>query len=66
MSDLLDESFVYISKSCIVQKEKIKEIDKKERIVSLEGGYELEVSYREIKNLCDLFQDSYSYGMVIQ
>lgn len=66
MSELLDDSFVYISKSCIVQREKIKEIDKKERIVSLDGGYELEVSYREIKNLCDLFQDGYSYGMVVQ
>lgn len=56
MIEMLDESFVQISRSCIVQKSKIKEISKKQRIVYIEGGYELPVSYREMTNLCNLFK----------
>lgn len=66
MNELLDESFVYINKSCIVQRQKIQEIDKRNRLVYLEGGYELEVSYREIKGLCDLMQIRDMYGLTVQ
>lgn len=64
--DLLDDSYVYVNKSCIVQMGKIREIDKRKRIVYLEGGYELEVSCREIKNLCELVQDSGAYGLIAE
>lgn len=64
ISELLDESFIFISKSCIVQKTKIREIDKKERKVFLEGGYELDVPYREIRRVCGLMQMSDDYGFV--
>lgn len=66
ISELLDESFIFISKSCIVQRKKIREIDKKDRKVFLEGGYELDVPYREIKKLCDLMQAADNYGLVAQ
>lgn len=64
--DLLDDSYVYVNKSCIVQMGKIREIDKRKRIVYLEGGYELEVSCREIKSLCELVQDSGAYGLIAE
>ena len=66
ISGLLDESFVFISKSCIVQKNKIQEVDRKERRVHLEGGYDLEVSYREIKGLCELMKAADNYGLAVQ
>lgn len=66
ISELLDEAFIFISKSCIVQKQKIREIDKKGRKVFIEGGYELEVPYREIGNLCKLMQAEDNYGLVMQ
>ena len=56
ISEMLDEAFIFISKSCIVQKQKIREIDKKGRKIFLECGYELEVPYREIGSLCKLMQ----------
>lgn len=66
ISGSLDESFIYISKSCIVQKSRIQEIDRKERIVYVEGGYELEVSCREIKKLCDRMQIADECGLAMQ
>lgn len=66
ISGLLDESFVFISKSCIVQKNKIQEVDRKERRVLLEGGYDLEVSYREIKGLCEQMKAADNYGLAVQ
>ncbi len=66
MKDLLDEEFVYINKSCIVQRQKIREIDKKEHLVYLEGGYELEIAYRELRGLCELVQNKDMYGLAVQ
>ena len=63
---MLDEAFIFISKSCIVQKQKIREIDKKGRKIFLECGYELEVPYREIGSLCKLMQGDGHYGLVVQ
>lgn len=54
--EMLGEGFMYISKSCIVAENKIREIDKKNRFVTLEGGYRLEISYREIKNVAKILQ----------
>lgn len=64
ISELLDNSFIFISKSCIVQRDKIQEIDKKERKVLLQGGYELEVPYREIRKLCELMKAEGDYGLI--
>lgn len=47
----LGDGFIYINRSCIAARNKIMEIDKKNRILILEGGYHLEISYREMKNL---------------
>lgn len=66
ISEMLDEAFIFISKSCIVQKQKIREIDKKGRKIFLECGYELEVPYREIGSLCKLMQGDSHYGLVVQ
>lgn len=48
---LLGAEFLYVNKSCIVQRNMITEIDKKNRFVKLTGGYQIEVSYREVKNV---------------
>lgn len=45
------KNFVFVNKSCFVQKDKILEIDKKNRTMKLKGGYNVEVSVREIKKI---------------
>lgn len=57
MYTLLGEGFMYVNKSCIVQKNKIKEINKKDRFMNLVGGYQIEVSHREMKNIFMTLQD---------
>ena len=48
---------MYVNKSCIVRKDKIKEVDRKNRYVKLENDFQIEVSYREMKNVLDMFQN---------
>lgn len=51
--DKLDsEEFLFVNKSCIIQKNMIVEFDKKNRKLNLNGGYQLEVSVREMKKIC--------------
>ncbi len=50
--EMLNDNFIYINKSCIIQKNMIREIDKKSRIATLKGGFELEIAIREMKNVC--------------
>ena len=64
MRDLLDDSFIYINKSCLVHRAKIREIHKKEHLAYLEGGYQLDVAYREMKNLCNIVENKELYGLV--
>ena len=40
-----------MNKSCIVQRNMILEIDKKNRRLNLYGGYQVEVSVREMKKI---------------
>jgi two-component system response regulator AgrA len=47
----LGAMFVYVNKSCIVNRHKIQELDKKERVLHLVGGFQAEVSYRELKHV---------------
>ncbi|EOS68489.1 hypothetical protein C818_03839 [Lachnospiraceae bacterium MD308] len=49
--DMLSPDFAYINKSCIVRLDKIIEVDRKSRFLTLGGGHRLEISYREIKNV---------------
>ncbi|MGF0034386.1 LytR/AlgR family response regulator transcription factor [Bariatricus sp. SGI.154] len=49
--EMLNDDFLYINKSCIVQKSMIREVDKKNRIVMLKGGYQMEISYRIMKSI---------------
>lgn len=45
------EKFIFVNKSCIVQRNMILEIDKKNRRLNLYGGYQVEVSVREMKKI---------------
>ncbi len=47
----LGKDFIYVNKSCIVNRYKMKELDKKERFMHLSGGFRVEVSYRELKGV---------------
>ena len=44
--------FLFVNKSCIVQKRMILSVDKKNRRVNLTGGYQVEVAVRETKKVC--------------
>lgn len=48
--DMLSPDFIYISRSCIVRRDKILEVDRKNRFLTLEGGHKLELSYRVSRN----------------
>lgn len=56
-SEQLDDSFLYISKSCIVQRSKMIEIDKKNRMLRMQGNYCLDISYREMKKVLNVFEN---------
>lgn len=51
MKAQLDERFFQCNKSCLINKNKIAQIDKKNRIVYLENKKECTISVRQIKNL---------------
>lgn len=57
LAEKLGSGFLYVNKSCIVRKDKIKEVDRKNRYVKLENDFQIEVSYREMKNVLDMFQN---------
>ena len=46
------EEFLFVNKSCIVQKRMILSVDKKNRRVNLTGGYQVEIAVREMKKVC--------------
>lgn len=48
--DMLSQDFIHISRSCIVRQDKILEVDRKNRFLTLDGGHKLEISYRESRN----------------
>lgn len=56
MQEILGEGFIYVNKSCLVAKNKIQEIDRENRFVKLEGGYRLEISHRELKNVVSIMK----------
>ena len=46
------EEFLFVNKSCIVQKRMILSVDKKNRRVNLTSGYQVEIAVREMKKVC--------------
>lgn len=51
MFEKLGEEFIYVNRSCIVQKRKIREVDKKNYYAIMSGGLQVEISYREMRKL---------------
>lgn len=47
----LGEEFIYVNKSCIVQRKKIREINKKNYYAILAGGLQADISHREMRKL---------------
>ena len=54
--ELLSEDFVYVNKSCIVNRYKMQELDKKERFLYLAGGFRVEVAYRELNDIAKIME----------
>lgn len=52
----LSGDFVYVNKSCIVNRYKIRELDKKERFLYLAGGFRVEVAFRELSGIAKLMK----------
>ena len=57
IKDQLDERFISVNRACVVQIDKICELDKKNRFLKLEGNYTVEISYREMKYVHSIFQE---------
>lgn len=53
----MGKKFIYINKSCIVQKSKIQSIDKKNHLLTLKNGSKIEISFREMKAVVKMFQE---------
>ena len=47
------KEFAYVNKSCIVSKDKVLEIDKRNRRMILQGDVQVDISIREMKKICD-------------
>ena len=52
----LSEDFVYVNKSCIVNRYKMQELDKKERFLYLEGEFQVEVAHRELRRIAKIME----------
>lgn len=53
----LGEGFLYANKSCIVQTDKMREIDRNNRYIILQNGRQVEVAFREMKNVVAEFRN---------
>lgn len=51
---MLDDRIIYVNKSCIIFKNKIREIDRKNRMAIMTNGKKIEISYRKVKEVCGL------------
>ncbi len=58
----LNDDFVYANKSCIVNRYKMRELDKKERFLYLDGGLQVEVSYRELRRIAEIMNRNVRKG----
>lgn len=55
MEEKLGNQYIWINKSCLVSKKKMKELDKKTRFLTLENGEVCEVSFRKMNEVWDYF-----------
>lgn len=55
MEKRLGDQYIWINKSCLVSKKKMKELDKKTRFLTLENGEVCEVSFRKMNEVWDCF-----------
>ena len=53
---LLSGDFVYVNKSCIVNRYKMRELDKRERFLYLAGGFQVEVAHRELRRIAEIME----------
>lgn len=49
--ELLTDRYIYVNKSCIVNMDKANSLDKQNRYLYLDGEFQVEISYRELKNV---------------
>ena len=54
VEEMLDDSFIYVSRSCLISRKKIREMDRKNRFIVMTNGKKIEISYRKLKEVWDL------------
>ena len=54
VEEMLDDSFIYVSRSCLISKKKIREMDRKNRFIIMTNGKKIEISYRMLKEVWGL------------
>ena len=51
IEEMLDDSFIYVSRSCLISRKKIREMDRKNRFIVMTNGKKIEISYRKLKEV---------------
>ena len=54
VEEMLDDSFIYVSRSCLISRKKIREMDRKNRFIVMTNGKKIEISYRKLKEVWSL------------
>ena len=54
VEEMLDDSFIYVSRSCLISGKKIREMDRKNRFIIMTNGKKIEISYRKLKEVWGL------------
>lgn len=54
VEEMLDDSFIYVSRSCLISRKKIREMDRKNRFIVMTNGKKIEISYRKLKEVWGL------------
>lgn len=54
IEEMLDDSFIYVSRSCLISGKKIREMDRKNRFIIMTNGKKIEISYRKLKEVWGL------------
>lgn len=58
MKNILGDRMIEVSKSCVVMKNKIKEIDRKKRLVILENGISCEIAFRKVSEVWNMIKET--------
>ena len=51
IEEMLDDSFLYVSSSCLISRKKIRVMDRKNRFIVMTNGKKIEISYRKLKEV---------------